>query len=84
LKPGTEGDEGGLLAIPVENRDQKIEEPKREPEEKEKSASEYRDPVLRVATDFKNYEKKAVGEKEEWTKLANEDLINAIFPVIEI
>jgi molecular chaperone GrpE (heat shock protein) len=61
LKPGIEGDEGGLLEIPVENKDQKIEEPKRELEEKEKSASEYHDPVLRVAADFKNYERRVVG-----------------------
>ena len=36
-----------------------------------------------MAADFDNYKKRAVKEKEEWTKFANEDLIKATLPFID-
>ena len=40
--------------------------------------------MLRVAPDCKNYnKKKVVRQKQEWSKFADEDLINAIFSAID-
>ena len=38
---------------------------------------------MRTAADFENYKKRAVKEKEDWTKFANEDLIKATLPFID-
>jgi molecular chaperone GrpE len=60
-----------------------IEELKKKLEEKEKEAKEYYDRLLRAAADLENFKKRAVKDKEEWTKFANEDLIKSILPVID-
>jgi molecular chaperone GrpE len=64
-------------------KEKEIEELKKKLEEKEKEVKEHYDRLLRVAADFDNYKKRAVREKEEWTKFANEDLIKAILPFID-
>lgn len=64
-------------------REKEIDELKKKLEEKEKEAREHYDRLLRVAADFDNYKKRAIREKEEWTKFANEDLIRAILPFID-
>ena len=64
-------------------KEKEIEELKKKLEEKEKEAKEHYDRLLRVAADFDNYKKRAVREKEEWTKFANEDLIKTILPFMD-
>jgi molecular chaperone GrpE len=73
------------LHLEEENQEKKkeIEEFKRKLEEKEKEFREHHDRLLRLAADFENYKKRAVKEKEDWTKFANEDLIRAILPFID-
>ena len=63
--------------------EKETEELKKKLEEKEKEAKEHYDRLLRMAADFENYKKRAVREKEEWTKFANEDLIKGILPFID-
>jgi len=63
--------------------EKETEELKKKLEEKEKEAKEHYDRLLRMAADFENYKKRAVREKEEWTKFANEDLIKEILPFID-
>jgi molecular chaperone GrpE len=70
-----EGDQQG--------KDKEIEELKKKLEEKEKEAKENYDRLLRTAADFENYKRRAVKEKEDWTKFANEDLIRSILPFID-
>ena len=60
-----------------------IEELKKKLEETEKEAKDHYERLLRVAADFENYKKRAVKEKEEWVKFANEDLLKAILPFID-
>jgi len=64
-------------------KEKEIDEVKKKLEEKEKESKEHYDHLLRVAADFDNYKKRAVREKEDWTKFANEDLIKAILPFID-
>ena len=64
-------------------KEKEIEELKQKLEGKEKEAKEHYDRLLRMAADFENYKKRAVREKEEWTKFANEDLIKGILPFID-
>jgi molecular chaperone GrpE len=64
-------------------KEKEIEELKKKLEEKEKEAKENFDRLLRQAADLDNYKKRAVKEKEEWTKFANEDLIKALLPFID-
>ena len=66
-----------------EDKDKEIEELKKKLEEKEKEAKEHYDRLLRMAADLENYKKRAVKEREEWTKFANEDLMKAILPFID-
>ena len=66
-----------------EDKDKEIEELKKRLEEKEKDAKEHYDRLLRMAADLENYKKRAVKEREEWTKFANEDLMKAILPFID-
>lgn len=91
-EPSPEGDEGKISELLTEGNHQKnkkkkedkeIEELKKKLEEKEKEAKENYDRLLRTAADFENYKKRAVREKEDWTKFANEDLIRAILPFID-
>lgn len=63
--------------------EREIEELKKKVEEKEKEAKDHYDRLLRMAADFENYKKRAVKEKEEWTKFANEDLMKALLPFID-
>jgi len=63
--------------------EKETEELKKKLEEKEKEAKEHYDRLLRMAADLENYKKRAVREKEEWTKFANEDLIKEILPFID-
>ena len=62
---------------------QEIADLKKRLEEKEKEAKENYDRFLRMAADYENYKKRAVRDKEEWIKYANEDLIKAILPFID-
>lgn len=66
-----------------DDKDHEIEELKKKLEEKEKEAKENFDRLLRTAADFENYKKRALREKEDWTKFANEDLIKTILPFID-
>ena len=66
-----------------EDKDKEIEELKKQLEEKEKEVKEHYDRLLRMAADLENYKKRAVKEREEWTKFANEDLMKAILPFID-
>ena len=66
-----------------DDKDHEVEELKKRLEEKEKEAKESLDRFLRIAADFENYKKRAVREKEEWTKFSNEDLIKSILPFID-
>jgi molecular chaperone GrpE len=66
-----------------EDKESEIEELKKRLEEKEKEAKEHYERLLRTAADFENYKKRAVKEKEDWTKFANEDLIKATLPFID-
>ena len=52
-------------------------------EEKEKEAKENYDRFLRIAADLENFKKRAVKEKEDYLKFANEDLIKAILPFVD-
>jgi len=89
-EPSWEGNGGKLsdsheeIKHPKKKKEEKeIEELKKKLEEKEKEAKEYYDRLLRAAADLENFKKRAVKEKEEWTKFANEDLIKSILPVID-
>jgi len=62
---------------------QEIADLKKRLEEKEKEAKENYDRFLRMAADYENYKKRAVRDKEEWMKYANEDLIKAILPFMD-
>jgi len=64
-------------------KEREVEELKKKLEEKEKETKEHYDRLLRVAADFENYKKRAVREKEEWVKYANEDLMKAILPFVD-
>jgi molecular chaperone GrpE len=66
-----------------QEKQKEIGELKKKLEEKEKEIKEHHDRLLRMAADFENYKKRAVREKEDWTKFANEDLIRAILPFID-
>lgn len=66
-----------------DDKDSEIEELKKKLEEKEKEAKENFDRLLRTAADFENYKKRALREKEDWIKFANEDLIKTILPFID-
>jgi molecular chaperone GrpE len=66
-----------------DDKDHEIEELKKKLEEKEKEAKENFDRLLRTAADFENYKKRALREKEDWMKFANEDLIKTILPFID-
>lgn len=66
-----------------EDKDKEIEDLKKRLEEKEKEAKEHYDRLLRTAADLENYKKRAVKEKEELTKFANEDLLKAILPFVD-
>jgi len=66
-----------------QEKDKEIGELKKKLEEKEKEIKEHHDRLLRLAADFENYKKRAVREKEDWTKFANEDLIRVILPFID-
>jgi molecular chaperone GrpE len=92
LESSLEGEEGGIPEILTEGNHQKnkkkkeskeIEELRKKLEEKEKEAKENYDRFLRTAADLENYKKRAMREKEEWTKFANEDLIRGILPFID-
>jgi molecular chaperone GrpE len=92
LESSLKGEEGGIPEILTEGNHQKnkkkkenkeIEELKKKLEEKEKEAKENYDRFLRTAADLENYKKRAMREKEEWTKFANEDLIRGILPFID-
>jgi molecular chaperone GrpE len=64
-------------------KEREIEELKKKLEETEKEAKDHYERLLRMAADFENYKKRAVKEKEEWMKFANEDLLKAILPFID-
>lgn len=67
-----------------EKREEKsIEELEKKLEEKEKEAKENYDRLLRLAADLENYKKRAIKEKEEWTKFANEELMKSLLPLID-
>jgi molecular chaperone GrpE len=66
-----------------EEKEKEIEELKKKLEEKEKELKGHHDRLLRLAADFENFKKRAVREKEDWTKFATEDLIKAILPFID-
>lgn len=66
-----------------DEKDHEVEELKKKLEDKEKEAKENFDRLLRTAADFENYKKRALREKEDWTKFANEDLIKTILPFID-
>lgn len=66
-----------------EEIEKEMEELKIKLEEKEKEAKENYERMLRVAADLENYKKRALREKEEWEKFANEDLIKAILPFVD-
>ncbi len=72
-----------LMEEDRKEKEKEIDELKKKLEEKEKEIKEHHDRLLRLAADFENYKKRAVKEKEEWTKFANEDLIRAILPFID-
>ncbi len=72
-----------LMEEDTEEKEKEIDELKKKLEEKEKEIKENPDRLLRLAADFENYKKRAVKEKEDWTKFANEDLIKAILPFID-
>ena len=93
-EPSMGGDEEKISELLTEGKHQKdkkkkedkgkeLEELKKKLEEKEKEAKENYDRLLRTAADFENYKKRAVREKEDWTKFANEDLIKGILPFID-
>ncbi len=66
-----------------QEKDKEIGELKKKLEEKEKEIKEHHDRLLRLAADFENYKKRAVRDKEDWTKFANEDLLRTILPFID-
>lgn len=66
-----------------EDKEVELGEMKKKLEEKEKEAKENYDRFLRMAADLENYKKRAVREKEDWTKYAHEDLMKAILPFID-
>jgi molecular chaperone GrpE len=46
-------------------------------------ATEYREQLLRMAADLENYKKRAVREKQEAIKFANEALFEKLIPVLD-
>lgn len=92
-EPDDGGDELKLSEIPPEGTHQKskkkedkgreIEELKIKLEHRDKEHKDHHDRLLRLAADFDNYKKRAAREKEEWIKIANEDLIKAVLPFID-
>jgi len=81
-------EDGGGQAIQdqtkMEGADKKeIDELRKRVEEKEKEAKDNYDRLLRMAADLENFKKRAVKEKEDWVKFANEDLLKAVLPFID-
>ncbi len=66
-----------------ENENKEIEDLKKKLEGKEKEAKENFDRFLRMAADLENYKKRAVREKEDYVKFANEDLMKAVIPFVD-
>ena len=60
-----------------------IEQLKEALQGKEKEAKDNYDRFLRMAADLENFKRRAVKEREEYVKFANEDLIKAILPFID-
>jgi len=85
--PPSEGEVGDLHlekeSKAGDEREKEIEELKKKLEEREKEARENHDRLLRVAADLENYKKRAMKEREEWARFANEDLIKAVLPFID-
>ena len=52
-------------------------------EELAASVGEWKDKYLRLTAEFDNYRKRTLKEKADLLKLANEDLLKAILPVVE-
>jgi len=52
-------------------------------EAKSREAEEYRDRYLRGAAEFDNARKRAVREREEYTRYANESLLRELLPVLD-
>jgi molecular chaperone GrpE len=71
----------------VKEKKMKEEELGEEPEEKEKSSEElireYKDKYLRLSAEFDNYRKRTLREKMDLTKVANEDILLKILPVMD-
>ena len=63
--------------------DKSLDELKKKAADLEKEAKDNYDRFLRMAADYENYKKRAVREKEDWVKFANEDLLKAILPFID-
>jgi molecular chaperone GrpE len=46
-------------------------------------ANEYKDRLLRTAADFDNYKKRALRERQDAVKFANEGIIGALLPILD-
>jgi len=91
-EPGAEEDMNKLSETHPDVKHQKnkkkkeekeVEELTKKVEEKEKEIKDQHDRLLRVAADLENFKKRAVKEKEDWIKYANEDLMKSILPFID-
>jgi molecular chaperone GrpE len=49
----------------------------------EGQANDWKDRYLRLASDFDNFRKRTQREKENWMRIANQDLLKALLPIFD-
>jgi molecular chaperone GrpE len=54
-----------------------------EEEQRDESAAEVDDRLLRLAADFDNYRKRALRDRQEYLALANERLVKELLPILD-
>lgn len=73
------------ISAEKKSKDHKVAEDKSESkiEELEKNVKEWHDKYLRLSAEFDNYRKRTLKEKADLLRLANEDLLKDILPVVD-
>lgn len=81
-KDNTSEEEEGTFAE-TEEKSVSAEELTKKIEQAEKEAHEWHDKYLRLSAEFDNYRKRTLKEKSDLIKLANEDILKNMLPVID-
>lgn len=71
-------------SVSSEEDDTVVEEEEKDPiAEVQKESSEWRDKYMRLSAEFDNYRKRTLKEKTDLIKVANEELLKSILPVVD-